>query len=71
MSWSAEPIKGYCLSGTKHSHYPILDRCSASYENGDYATALREWEPLAEQGNAYAQSNLSLMYAKGQGVPQD
>ena len=40
-------------------------------QSGDYATALREWTPLAEQGNAYAQSNLGLMYAKGQGVPQD
>ena len=71
MSWSAEPIKGFCLSGTKHSHYPILGRCSASYENGDYATALREWEPLAEQGNVSAQYNLGQMYRRGQGVPQN
>ena len=42
-----------------------------AYESGDYATALREWEPLAEQGNASAQSNLGLMYAKGHGVIQD
>ena len=39
--------------------------------NGDYATALKEWTPLAEQGNAYAQFNLGSMYANGQGVPQD
>jgi len=38
---------------------------------GDYATALREWKPLAEQGNALAQSVLGEMYRKGQGVPQD
>jgi uncharacterized protein len=25
---------------------------------GDYATAFREWKPLAEQGDAAAQSNL-------------
>jgi len=24
----------------------------AAYQSGDYATALREWEPLAEQGDA-------------------
>ena len=24
----------------------------AAYESGDYATALREWEPLAKQGDA-------------------
>ena len=38
---------------------------------GDYATALREWTPLAEQGNARAQYNLGLMYDVGRGVPQD
>ena len=42
-----------------------------AYESGDYATALREWEPLAEQGHAGAQSLLGLMYRKGQGVAQD
>jgi len=71
MSWSAEPVKGYCLTGTKHSHYPIFGKCSASYEKGDYATALPEWTPLAKQGNAGAQNNLGLMYRKGRGVPQD
>ena len=34
------------------------------------ATALRLWSPLAEQGNAGAQTNLGLMYANGQGVPK-
>ena len=43
----------------------------AAYGAGDYATALREWTPLAEQGDADAQSNLGLMYAEGDGVPQD
>ena len=43
----------------------------AAYHSGDYATALREWKPLAEQGYAVAQSNLSFMYSKGRGVPQD
>ena len=39
--------------------------------NGDYQTALREWKPLAEQGNADAQYNLGFMYDKGRGVVQD
>ena len=38
---------------------------------GDFATALREWKPLAEQKNAVAQKNLSVMYAFGKGVPKD
>jgi len=40
-------------------------------QKGDFATALKEWEPLAEQGHADAQYNLGLMYVKGEGVPQD
>ncbi len=43
----------------------------AAYERGDYATALREFRPLAEQGDAVAQNNLGVMYRRGEGVPQD
>jgi hypothetical protein len=42
-----------------------------AHHRGDYATALHEWPPLAEQGNAAAQSNLGLLYANGHGVLQD
>ena len=40
-------------------------------QSGDWATALKEWKPLAEEGNAVAQNNLGLMYQNGWGVPQD
>jgi TPR repeat protein len=43
----------------------------AAYKQGDYATAVREWRPLAKQGHAHAQFMLGVMYRKGQGVPQD
>ncbi len=43
----------------------------AAYERGDYVVALREWRPLAEQGDAKAQFKLGVMYEFGQGVPQD
>ncbi len=43
----------------------------AAYKQGDYATAVGEWRPLAKQGHAHAQSILGVMYRKGQGVPQD
>jgi TPR repeat protein len=36
-----------------------------AYQSSDYATALREWTPLAEQGLADAQYNLGQMYRKG------
>jgi len=42
-----------------------------AYAQGDYATALKEWRPLAEQGNAQAQLNLGGLYHLGRGVPQD
>ncbi len=38
---------------------------------GDYATALKEWKPLAEQGDADAQYLLGLMYRNGLDVPED
>ena len=31
----------------------------------------KEWKPLADQGHAYAQYNLGIMYANGYGVPED
>ena len=42
------------------------DEGLAAYKRGDYATALREWRPLAAQGDAKAQNNLGVMYAWGQ-----
>ena len=42
-----------------------------AYRRGDYPVALREWRPIAEQGNANAQYNIGLMHHKGQGVTQD
>jgi TPR repeat protein len=50
---------------------PDFDRGLTAYNRGDYATALGEWQPLAEQGNAAAQSGLGAMYYGGQGVPRD
>ena len=32
-----------------------------AFNKGDYATALKEWKPLAEEGHAKAQYNLGVM----------
>ena len=48
-----------------------FDAGMAAYVGQDYATALREWTPLADHGDARAQFNLGVMYANGQGVPQN
>ena len=42
-----------------------------AYQAGDYATALQRWKPLAEEGDASAQSKLGAMYDNGKGVPQE
>ena len=48
-----------------------LKKGATAYKDGDYAAALREWKPLAFQGNAKAQFFLGNMYYKGIGVSQD
>jgi len=48
-----------------------LEKAWEAYEKGDYATALREYSVLAEQGHAKAQLNLGLMYDNGHGVTRD
>ena len=48
-----------------------FDKGWDAYEAGDYATALQEWRPLAEQGDAKIQTLVGIMYANGEGVPQD
>ena len=45
---------------------PMEDARDA-YIRKDYATALRLWLPLAEQGDAQAQSNLGSLYYGGRG----
>lgn len=48
----------------------VYEGWSAS-RRGDFATALSEFQRLAEQGNFVAQYNLGVMYANGLGVPRD
>jgi TPR repeat protein len=48
-----------------------FEDAAAAYGRGDYATALRLFRPLADQGNALAQSSLGEMYAFGEGVPKN
>jgi uncharacterized protein len=57
-------IAGFAAADPFEDGYDALTR-------GDYATAMRLWRPLAEQGDAVAQYNLGLMHYRGEGVPQD
>jgi len=48
-----------------------FDKGLAAYKAGDFATALAEFKPLAEQGDAELQFILSQMYESGTGVLAD
>lgn len=47
-----------------------LEDAAAAHSSGDYATALRLIRPLADQGNATAQSMMGILYSTGKGVTQ-
>ena len=34
----------------------------AAYKSGNFSIAIEEWEPLAKDGNAFAQYNLGIVY---------
>jgi TPR repeat protein len=59
------------LTGFLSTAYAGFDEGLAAYKLGDFKTTVRELLPLAEQGDARAQSGLAMMYDKGQGVVQD
>lgn len=40
----------------------------AAYDQGRYAEALSNWRPLAEEGDATAQSLIAMIYELGEGV---
>lgn len=48
-----------------------LADADAAFKRREYATALRFYRPLADQGNAEARIALGNMYANGLGVPRD
>ena len=48
-----------------------FDAGLAAKERGHYATALRSWLPMAQDGNAEAQNNMGHMYEEGFGVAQN
>src|SRR6266700_360191 len=48
-----------------------LKSAKHAYERKDYTVALKEFMPMAEQGNAEAQLYLGKMYMQGQGILKD
>jgi len=48
-----------------------LEDCAAAFDRQDYTAAHQLCRPLAEQGDARAQTSLAGMYYSGQGVQRD
>lgn len=48
-----------------------FDLGQEAYNMGDYETALAEWQPLADEGQADSQFGVALLYANGFGVALD
>lgn len=53
-----------CLAG------PFED-AAAAYRRGDYASAMRLYQSLADEGDPRAQNSLGRMYLRGQGAGRD
>jgi TPR repeat protein len=66
-----EAVRWYTLAAEQGYANAQMSLSEIAYQNGDYATAVKELIPLAEQGHPQAQYNLGLFYAKGEGVIQD
>lgn len=55
----------------QHTEIKDFHKGLKAYQEGDYKTALKEFQPLVNQGNAEAQYYLGLMFKKGQGVKEN
>lgn len=57
-----------CLASPAHAS---VDEANAALQKGDYNQAFNLILPLAEEGNATAQSVMGFLYYQGEAVPQD
>jgi hypothetical protein len=62
-------VSSSCAANLDHEQ--SLQKGMSAYERGDFTEALKEWQTLAEEGNAAAQANLGSLYISGKGVPAD
>jgi TPR repeat protein len=62
------PAVAWVLLGTAGAVAGPWEDGMVAYNRGDYAPAMKLFRPLAQAGNAKAQSILGVMYHKGEGV---
>lgn len=68
---AATAVMAICAQSNAQSPEERLRTAAGAYEHKDFALAVGLWKPLAEQGNAEAQTLLGAMYWQGEGVPRD
>jgi uncharacterized protein len=61
---------GAAMAGPLEDGQAAYGRGMVAFGRHDYATALRLWQPLANQGNVMAEDALGYMYETGYGVLQ-
>lgn len=64
-------LASICCLAIVAIHGQDFDAGLKAYQSNDFATAVKEWRPLAEKGSAAAEFNLGLLYYDGHGVPQE
>lgn len=60
-----------CFAFSAFSNADQLEDAYTAIENNDFKKAYELLQPLAEEGNAAAQTRLGVMYINGQGVERD
>jgi hypothetical protein len=71
LAWTLLRAIVFAIAVVNSAAAGSYEEAIAAYERGDYASAMRLLRPLAEQGDASAQSDLGFMYKWARGVPQN
>jgi TPR repeat protein len=74
-----EPNAGAQANGNALAQAPATEESKSgsfskgldAYKNGDFKTAYKYWQPMAESGDAESQTRLGYLYEHGKGVGQD
>jgi len=70
-SWIFVALLVFAVPAGAQSLEARMKSAAGAYERKDFATAIAVWRPLAEAGNAEAQTLLGAMYWSGEGVARD
>ena len=70
-SWIFVALLVFAVPAGAQSFEERMKSAAGAYERKDFAAAIAVWRPLAEAGNAEAQTLLGAMYWSGEGVLRD